>query len=81
MVEISEEKYWKLLNYYDGMLYLSLLTIDGKNDWRMFKYWLEGAKFNGDIKDWGMMWYAEDANCSEDDLINKQYLVVPVRDV
>jgi hypothetical protein len=77
-IEISEEKYWKLLNYYDGMLYLSLLTIDGKNDWRMFKYWLEGAKY--DEKVLGIMWYGDDANCSEDDLINKQYLVVPVRD-
>jgi hypothetical protein len=77
-IEISEEKYWKLLNYYDGMLYLSLLTIDGKNDWRMFKYWLEGANY--DEKVWGMMWYGEDERTSEDDLINKQYLVVPVRD-
>lgn len=79
-IEISEEKYWKLLNYYDGMLYLSLLTIDGKNDWRMFKYWLEGVKY--DEKVWGIMWYGEDVKMSsEDDLINKQYLVVPVRDV
>jgi hypothetical protein len=36
-IEISDRKYWKRLSYDDGLLYVSLLTIDGKNDWRLFK--------------------------------------------
>jgi hypothetical protein len=35
MIEISEDKYWKKMNYDDGKLYCSLLTINGKDDWRM----------------------------------------------
>jgi hypothetical protein len=34
-IEISDKQYVKLLNWYDGMLYVSLLTIDDKNDWRL----------------------------------------------
>jgi hypothetical protein len=35
MIEISDKKYEKVLNWHDGMLYCQLLTIDGKDDWRM----------------------------------------------
>jgi len=34
-IEISEEKYWKVLNYTDGILYCSMLEIGNKDDWRM----------------------------------------------
>ena len=32
-IELSPEKYWTKLNWYDTILYLSMLEIDGKNDW------------------------------------------------
>lgn len=34
-IEISDEYYWKVLTWQDGLLYCSLLSIDGKMDWRM----------------------------------------------
>ena len=34
-IEISPKEYERRLNWNDGMLYCSLLVIDGKNDWRM----------------------------------------------
>ena len=34
-LEIAPEDYIKNLKYDDGLLYLNLLMIDGKNDWRM----------------------------------------------
>ena len=34
-IEMSPRQYWKNMNYYDGLLYLSVLSIDGKNDWRL----------------------------------------------
>jgi hypothetical protein len=38
MIEVSEKKYWKLFkNYEDVLLYLALLNIDGKNDWRIMR--------------------------------------------
>jgi hypothetical protein len=33
--EFAPFAYWKRLNYDDGLLYLALLNIDGKDDWRM----------------------------------------------
>ena len=38
-IEVIAKEYWKGLNYYDGLLYLSLLSIDGKDDWRMVERW------------------------------------------
>jgi hypothetical protein len=76
-IEISEEKYWKLLNYYDGMLYLSLLNIDGKNDWRLFKDAKEARPLHDDVG----IWYISDGNII-DYLLNTSYFwVVPVRDI
>jgi hypothetical protein len=34
-IEISPKEYERELNWYDGLLYLSLLEIDGKSDWRL----------------------------------------------
>ena len=36
-IEIAPKEYWKKLNYDDGMFYCKLLTIDGKNEWRMIR--------------------------------------------
>ena len=33
-IEISDRKYWKKLNYLDAKLYIELLSIDGKDNWR-----------------------------------------------
>ena len=33
-IEISNAKYWKKMEWNDGILYCSLLSIDGKEDWR-----------------------------------------------
>ena len=38
-IEISDKKYWKRLSYDDGLLYCSLLSIDGVGDWRMVERW------------------------------------------
>ena len=34
-IEIIDKIYERKLNWYDGKLYCELLTIDGKNDWRL----------------------------------------------
>ena len=34
-IEMCDREYWKELNYYDGMIYCSILVIDNKKDWRM----------------------------------------------
>ena len=35
MIEVSDAQYWKAMNYHDGILYCSLLTIDGIDGWRL----------------------------------------------
>lgn len=35
MIEVSDRQYWKSLSYDDMMLYLMVLGIDNKNDWRL----------------------------------------------
>jgi hypothetical protein len=37
MIELSDKRYWKRMGYYDGVMYCSLLTIDGKDNWRMME--------------------------------------------
>jgi hypothetical protein len=34
-IDISDKKYWTRLNYYDALLYCSMVEIDGHNDWRL----------------------------------------------
>ena len=34
-IEICPKEYERLLNWYDGMMYCSLLVIDDKCDWRL----------------------------------------------
>jgi hypothetical protein len=33
-IQISSVEYWKKMEWNDGLLYCSLLSIDDKNDWR-----------------------------------------------
>jgi hypothetical protein len=34
-IEISPKEYERKLNWHDAMMYCQLLSIDGKNDWRL----------------------------------------------
>ena len=70
-IEISDRQYWKRLNWYDGLLYLSLLNIDGKNNWRYPKS-VELSQPD--------MWYAIDGLIMKGLQHNKHY-VIPVRDI
>ena len=77
------EPYTKL-NYNDGLLYCSLLSIDGVNDWRMIE----------DIVEWntiddrkgivdrvnGHIWFKVDVHTKYFTL-DENYTVVPVRDL
>jgi hypothetical protein len=80
MVEISEKKYWKKLNYNDGLLYLSLLTIDEKDDWRMWETMTERLD-NGGVAHEEGQWYLVDIDISPETINERDYWVVPVRDI
>lgn len=79
-IEMSPKEYWKNMNYYDGLLYLSVLSIDGKNDWRMFKNNQELATvMYTDME----LWYSDDELDVETvwNLEYDKFLVLPIRDV
>jgi hypothetical protein len=79
-IEMSPREYWKNMNYYDGLLYLSVLSIDGKNDWRMFKNNQELATvMYTDME----LWYSDDELDVETvwNLEYDKFLILPVRDV
>ena len=79
-IEMSPRQYWKNMNYYDGLLYLSVLSIDGKNDWRMFKNNQELATvMYTDME----LWYSDDELDVETvwNLEYDKFLILPVRDV
>lgn len=71
-IEISDRQYWKRLNWYDGLLYLSLLNIDGKNNWRYPKS-VELSQPD--------MWYGIDGLIMKGFLQNEKHYVIPVRDL
>ena len=76
-IEISDRKYWKKLNYLDAKLYIELLSIDGKDNWRFITE-KERTKY---IKSFsGVAWYEEDIK-KYGDLIRKNtdFYVIPVR--
>lgn len=76
-IEISDRKYWKKLNYLDAKLYIELLSIDDKDNWRFITE-KERKKY---IKSFsGVAWYEEDNN-RYGDIIRKNvdYMVIPVR--
>ena len=79
-IEMSPRQYWKNMNYYDGLLYLSVLSIDGKNDWRMFKNNQELATvMYTDME----LWYSDDELDVETvwNLEYDKFLILPVRNV
>jgi hypothetical protein len=79
-IEMSPREYWKNMNYYDGLLYLSVLSIDGKNDWRMFKNNQELATvMYTDME----LWYSDDELDVETvwNLEYDKFLILPVRNV
>ena len=80
-IDISDEKYWKSMNYHDGLLYLSLLTIDDVEGWRMPTLielcGIESCQLvdnlirNFWVSDWG--YYK--------DYLDRIHMIVPVRDL
>lgn len=78
-IEIASKEYWKELSYDDGKLYCSLLEIDGKNDWRLFKnsYERHRAISHYDISE--MPEYLI-STMMDDDLIGDDLWIIPVRD-
>jgi hypothetical protein len=88
MIEISDKKYWKKLNYNDGMLYVALLEIDGTNDWRMIRdgdEHYETVDFDSDeirrcFKTYSM-WYSIDCERYAKGTLDMNYWVIPVRDI
>jgi len=84
MVEISDREYWKQMDYYSGVLYCSLLTIDGKNDWRMMNNYQEYVKCKYEYQKIPVSgkWCKNDISCNSNEfLMENNYWVVPVRDV
>jgi len=95
MIEISDKKYWKVLNFNDALLYCSLLIIDGKGDWRMFNNSEEMMRVgNGNHEVYEVyevytdvdgtyyegVWYMSDGG--DDNLKGMEdYWVIPVRDI
>jgi hypothetical protein len=75
MIELSPKEYWKKLNYHDGMLYLSLLTIDGKDGWRMVE---DAFEYNYVMITDEMVWCKSDVD-EFPLLLDNEYLVIPIR--
>ena len=72
-IEISNAKYWKKLNYYDGILYCSLLSIDDNNDWRPMTV-PEIMKYGKEDDILGMV-------RQHLELYREHFWIIPVRDV
>ncbi len=64
-IEISPKEYERELNWYDGLLYLSLLEIDGKNDWR-FPTLNELEHIYKSVNDFGARYYWSSVEYTED---------------
>ena len=79
-IEISPKEYWKELNYYDGILYCSLLVIDGVNDWRMMtnREWrIDGVDIQKDFRD---VWLVDDVELYPD-MVHMLNCIIPVRSI
>jgi hypothetical protein len=92
-IEVSEEKYWKVLNYTDGILYCSMLEIGGKDDWRMISeedicgsmiteddLTMIRNRVNKKMRTDGV-WFNNDNHVYNDTVLNARCHVIPVRDV
>jgi hypothetical protein len=76
-IEIAPKEYWKRLNYYDALLYLSILNIDGKEGWK-----LPSDNQKQDV--WPTFkWTVEDGEGYKNEtiLLDKHWWVIPVRDI
>lgn len=79
-IEISPKEYWKELNYYDGILYCSLLVIDGVDDWRMMtnREWrIDGVDIQKDFRD---VWLVDDVELYPD-MVHMLNCIIPVRSI
>ena len=56
-IQISNAEYWKKMEWDDGILYCSLLSIDGKDNWRFITE-KERTKYLKSFS--GVAWYEED---------------------
>lgn len=82
-IEVSKNKYWKQLNYNDMILYLTVLSIDNKNDWRLPT--LDELDDILKIKDKSPFWYAN-KTCSKNmfgriPIGEVRFGIIPVRDL
>ena len=78
MIEISDKQYWKSLSYDDMMLYLMVLSIDNKNNWRLpTKVELEDIL---KIENKSHYWYS-DKNIAKSIAQRVCLLTIPVRDL
>jgi hypothetical protein len=78
-IEISSKEYWKMMDYHSGLMYCSLLLIDGKDDWRMLKD-VEEIDEILDDDEIDVMWYIEDI-IEYAPYLDMRYWVIPVRDL
>lgn len=61
-IEISPRAYESYLNWEDGMLYCSLLVIEGKDDWRMPTIEELNEIYNSENTFSGSYWSSTDEN-------------------
>jgi hypothetical protein len=83
MIELSDKKYWKRMGYYDGVLYCSMLWIEGRDNWRMMEDYGEYLEYYEELPEVPVSgkWYKNDVRYKSDEsLMDKNYWVIPVRD-
>jgi hypothetical protein len=94
--EFAPFEYWKRLNFDDGLLYLALLNIDGKDDWRMltlaeinnskfdnyirFKCWNDHHKIKRILQTTSISYHNEKDSKYYGLYKNYNGLIIPVRD-
>ena len=80
MIEISDRQYWRSMRYYDGILYCSILDIDGDDNWRMITS-SEYDIHEGNISEkYYNIWFAGDDKIYDMDYADEM-MVIPVRDI
>lgn len=84
-IEIISSIYWRELNYQDAKLYLALLDIDGKDDWRFptdeesdeYEIYDKMSEYANHMSS---VWTLEDFK-TYPDLHLYEYWCIPVRDI
>ena len=83
MIVISKKKYWKQIGYHDGLLYCSMLSIDGHHDWRIFRD-EEEFEYEDNYKSCHIpvshVWLGIDTEYDYD-LDDSRIWLIPIRDV